>query len=115
PALSSCDTADVSGEKIFLALDRVLHRHWPGADHGAECSKTDPAIYCSGAGVNQYEPILADVFESDLVPALHELAQVATELSTIRVQRGPKKGASWTLADALEKLTTILFNQDYAA
>src|SRR5262249_22677983 len=58
---------------------------------------------------------LADAFESDLVPALHEIAKVATELSSIRVQRGPKKGDTWTLADALEKLTKILFNQDYAA
>jgi hypothetical protein len=39
---------------------------------------------------------------------------VATQMSQITVQRGPSAGQVWTGADVLEKLTTILFSQDYA-
>ena len=111
---TTCDTTDTSGEQIFLALNEVLNKHWPGTDHGPECSKTDPTIFCSEAGVNRYEPILVDAFHSDIIPALHEFASVAHDLSKITVKRGPSTGQVWTGADVMEKLTTILFSQDYA-
>jgi hypothetical protein len=74
----------------------ILHRHWA----------TD--------GGNTYEPILADAFESDLVPALVEFSKVATQLSKVTIQRGPKAGTQWTGADVLAKTAKILFSQDYA-
>ncbi len=115
-AETSCNLTDFSGEQIFMDLSVILNKHWPGATHGAECQSSSPSmpIYCDGAGVNNYEPILADSFESDIIPALNEFASVATELSKITVQRGPNAGQVWTGADVLEKLTTILFSQDYA-
>jgi hypothetical protein len=114
PDLSSCDLADTSGEQIFGSLVSVLNRHWPGPDYGAECSKTSKDTYCSEAGVNRYEPLLADAFVADIVPALHEFAQVATQLSKITVQRGPNAGQTWTGAQVMAKMTEILFSQDYA-
>jgi hypothetical protein len=105
----------VQGEQVFGDLIEVLNRHWPAPDHGPECSKTDKTIYCSEAGVNHYEPILSEAFVSDIIPALHEFAKVATQLSKITVQRGPNKGQTWTGAQVLEKMTQILFDPKYAA
>ncbi len=115
-AETSCDLNDFSGEQIVVDLSVILNKHWPGTDHGAECQSTSSAMptYCDGAGVNHYEPILADSFHSDIIPALNEFAQVATEMSKITVARGPNKGQVWTGAEVMEKLTTILFSQDYA-
>ncbi|MFT3768484.1 MAG: hypothetical protein QM820_23800 [Minicystis sp.] len=113
--LSTCKTDDFSGEKIFMDLFELLNKHWPGPDHGPECAKGSNTIPCSEAGLNRYEPLLADAFVTDLIPALHEFAKVAVQLSKITVKRGPKAGQTWTGAEVLEKLTTILFSTDYAA
>jgi hypothetical protein len=113
-----CDVADTSGEQLFVDLLDILNRHWPGKEHGAECNGSGNAAtnkrYCSGAGVNTYEPLLADSFDGDLIPALHEFAKAASQLSTITVARGPNKGQTWTGAEVLEKVTRILFDQSYA-
>ncbi len=115
-AETTCNLADFSGEQIFIDLEHHPEPHWPAANHGPECQSTSSTmpIYCDGAGVNNYEPILVDSFASDLIPALNDFATVATELSKITVQRGPSAGQTWTGAQVLEKLTTILFSQDYA-
>lgn len=115
----TCDTNDYTGENMFLGLISTLSKHWPGPEHGAECVKTvkpdNNARYCSEAGGNRYEPILTDAFMSDLIPAIHELAQSVTELSTITVARGPKAGQTMTGAEVLEQVTKILFDPKYAA
>jgi hypothetical protein len=118
PDLSSCDKADSSGEQLFVEFVNVLNRHWPGAEHGKECSKTgtakDNKEYCSEAGANTYEPILAEAFRTDLVPALHDFAKVATEISKITIKRGPKAGQTLSGAALVEKMTRILFDPAYA-
>lgn len=115
PDLSSCDTGDFTGEKIFVALFELLHKHWPGPDHGPECQKGSATIPCSEAGLNRYQPLLSEAFLTDIIPALHEFARVAVKVSKVTVKRGPNKGDVWTGAEVLEKLTRILFNTDYAA
>ena len=116
--LSACDGTNIDGESMFANLLDVLHRHWPGRDHGPECDPTGTAetngLYCSEAGGNRYEPIMADVFESDLIPALHEFAKVAQGVS-VTVRRGPHAGEVWKGPAILEKVTKILFDQKYAA
>jgi hypothetical protein len=109
----------VDGERMLLDLIETLKRHWPGPDHGPECSesgdaKTNPS-YCSGAGINRYEPILAEAFASDIVPALHEFSKLVTQASKITVGRGPKAGEVWTGAKVLEKTARILFSTKYAS
>lgn len=84
------------GEQHFVDLIDILHRHWA----------TD--------GGNTYEPILADAFESDLIPALVEFSKVSTQLSKVTIQRGPKAGQVWTGADVLARTAKILFSQDHA-
>jgi hypothetical protein len=119
PDLSSCDTDNTKGELLFIAVIDILNRHWPGKEHGAECNKSGSAsknpLYCSEAGVNHYEPIMAEAFRSDIIPALHEFAKIARDVSKVTVKRGPKAGDVWTGAEVLEKMTRILFDQKYAA
>ena len=116
--LSYCDKLDFTGEQFFLDLASVLYRHWPGPDHGPECDKsgspqTNPR-YCSEAGGNLYEPILKDVFESDLIPAVVRLSGVAATQSKVTVARGPSAGDVWSGADVMEKLVRVLFSQPYS-
>lgn len=85
------------GEQELVDLIDILHRHW------------------SKDGGNTYEPILADAFKTDLLPALVEFSKVATEVSKITVARGPNAGKVWTGGDVLAKTAKILFSQDYAA
>ncbi|MFO0762953.1 MAG: hypothetical protein U0359_41340 [Byssovorax sp.] len=119
PDLSFCDTDNMKGELLFIEVIDILNRHWPGKDHGAECSADGSAKtnkkYCSEAGVNRYEPIMIEAFRTDIIPALHEFAKVARDLSKVTVKRGPKAGQVWTGAEVLEKMTRILFDQKYAA
>jgi len=56
-----CDANDFTGEEMFLRLSDTFYKHYPGPDHGDECSSaiapTDRR-FCSEAGINAYEPIL---------------------------------------------------------
>jgi len=120
---SSCQQQNgeylADGELMLLDLIEVMKRHWPGPEHGPECSSSGNAAtnpeYCSGAGVSTYEPILADAFMTDVIPALHEFSKAMRDVSKVTVQRGPKAGQVWTGADVLERTARILFDPDYAA
>ncbi|WP_281327506.1 hypothetical protein [Polyangium sp. 6x1] len=106
------------GEVMLLDLIEIMKRHWPGSDHGEECNSSGDAqtnpLYCSGSGVNTYEPILADAFMTDIVPALHEFSKAMRDVSKITVARGPNAGKVMTGADVLEKTAQILFDPAYA-
>ncbi len=116
--VSICDTTNIRGERMFLDLGETFWRHYPGPDHGSECTdsvdRSDPR-YCSGAGLNRYEPILEKAMRTDLIPALHEFAIAAHEVSKITIARGPRAGQQLTGSQVLELTTRILLSQDYAA
>ena len=116
-AVTMCDVNDLTGESFFLDLVGTLWRHWPSADAGPYCQiggdKTSPR-YCSGAGINRYEPILVEALQGDLIPALHEFAIVAQTVS-ITYQRGPKAGQTIRGSEIIELITRLLFDQTYAA
>lgn len=115
-SVTQCDTADYSGETFFLDLVSALWRHWPDKEHGDYCSETvskNDARYCSGAGINHYEPIIAEALNGDLIPALHAFAKVAKE-TEITVLRGPNKGSKVRGSEVVEKIVRILFSQPYA-
>ncbi len=109
------DDAD-TGENMFLDLVSTLWRHWSTEDAGAICQYADPSDprYCSGAGIARYEPILAEAFDSDLIPALHAFAVTATSIS-VTYERGPKAGQTIGGHEIVELLVRILFDQSYAA
>ncbi len=116
--VSICDKTDIRGERMFLDLASAFWRHYPGPDHGDECSdsapKTDPQ-YCSGAGLNRYEPIIDKGMRTDIIPALHDFAVAVHDVSQITIERGPKAGQKLTGAQILEITTKILLGQTYSA
>ncbi len=116
--VSICDVTNIEGERMFLDLSEAFWRHYPGPDHGSECSETLPKTdrrYCSGAGLNRYEPIIDKAMRTDLIPALHEFALAAHDVSQITLARGPNAGQTMSGAEVLELTTRILLSQDYAA
>ncbi|MEM9695572.1 MAG: hypothetical protein AAGA56_23710, partial [Myxococcota bacterium] len=111
-----CAVNDYRGESYFLDAVSVLDRHWPGPDHGDECSPdVDPSdpYYCSGAGINRYEPILSEVLAGDFVPALHEFAAVAQSVD-VTYRTGPRAGQTINGLEIVELLTRMIFSQTYA-
>ncbi len=114
---SGCNVPERRGEDMFLDILQILSKNWNGPDHGAECSeslpKTDPR-YCTGAGLNRYEPILDKALRSDLLPALHEFARAAHDVQRITIKRGPRAGEVVTGSALLEHVTEILFSREYA-
>lgn len=113
-----CDTEDYRGERMLLDIFEAIWKHYPGQEHGAECSTTvdkDDRRYCSGAGINRYEPILEKALRTDVIPALHEFAVAVHDLSQVTIQRGPRAGETISGAEILEMTTKILFSQDYSA
>lgn len=113
-----CDKTDLSGEMLFVDLIDILNRHWQGPENDGECETTgspaDNPRYCSGAGVHRYEPIIAKAGRSDLVPALHEFAKAAHEVSKITIARGDKAGTVLRGSEVLEIVTKVLFSKQYA-
>ncbi|MFO0592082.1 MAG: hypothetical protein U0441_31350 [Polyangiaceae bacterium] len=85
------------GEEYFLDLIDALYKHW------------------SKDGGNTYEPMLADSFVTDMLPALQKFSDIATKISKVTVSRGPNKGQVLTGGDVLAKTARILFSRDYAA
>lgn len=114
---NNCDVDDYTGENFFMDLLTALWRHWPGPDHGQNCSSAvapDHPAYCSGAGINRYEPIIAEIMEGDMIHAMHEFAKTASNVS-ITYQRGPKRGQTINGTEIVELLVKIMFDQQYAA
>jgi hypothetical protein len=74
-------------EDLFIALMEALHKHWQtGAGTADECLLgPDPmgngTLHCSKDGADTYEPLLAQMFSSDLLPALHDLVQIVEALN----------------------------------
>jgi hypothetical protein len=116
-AFADVDPSGQTGENIFLDLVGVLWRHWADQDAGSYCAlggnSGDPR-HCSGAGINHYEPILTEALLTELIPALHEFAVVASSVQ-ITYERGPKSGTTISGAAIIELITKILFDQVYAA
>ncbi len=82
---------------LLAKLFDTLRRHWPGDEADAdECppgAKQGDADFCSKAGLVRYEPFLADVFATDLLPALRNLSVAADGLTIAsHVDGGPVDG-----------------------
>ncbi len=116
-SVTQCSLADYTGENMFLDLVSTLWRHWPDMNHGDYCdhnASPDNPRYCSGAGIDHYEPILGEAFLGDIIPALHDFAKVASQVD-VTVERGPNKGKKVNGTQIVEMLVKILFDQEYAA
>ncbi|WP_437573929.1 hypothetical protein [Sorangium sp. So ce887] len=112
---------DSTGEEILIDLFSTAYRHWPGKEHGPECIKAgSPATntaYCSEAGANSYEPLMADALQAeDVMASSVAFAGMLIDPSApVTVQRGPGAEQTWTKAQAIEKLARIFFSTRHAA
>ncbi|MBI2390824.1 MAG: hypothetical protein HYV09_14635, partial [Deltaproteobacteria bacterium] len=72
-------------EQYFIRLVQTFHRHWSVGKNPVRCAdggtpESNPK-FCYKTNVRQFEPILAEAFATDIVPALHELTKVVRGLS----------------------------------
>lgn len=136
PLLKAFD--DHGAAELFLENIEILYRHWPSPAHGPECNKNgnfaqrpwqkylndqDKAVHavnpaynpkwCNESGVSRYEPILAQAFVTDFLPALGELVKLLDDPNFIVDDR--TGGQPHSGLDILHETTVALFDPDYAA
>jgi hypothetical protein len=75
-------------EDLFVRLLKTLHRHWQ-SDKGTiqECDPAAPRTSvrsCAQDGLVRYEPLLIEIFRSDLLPALHDAVKTVKGLNVRR-------------------------------
>lgn len=72
-------------EDYFIGLVSTFHRHWSEGKNPVRCTdggtpESNPK-FCYKTGLRRYEPLLAEAFASDIVPALHEATKVLKGMS----------------------------------
>ena len=70
-------------EDLFLELANATYRHWPGAEASTDECRLAGGKMCPRAGMNTYEPLIAEALAGDVLPALTELTK-ALELLPIQ-------------------------------
>jgi hypothetical protein len=90
-ALAPLATAFVNHgrEDLFIQVMETLHDHWQTAaganaqpDGPSECQLTlMPSTTCTKDGADTYEPLLAQIFNSDLLTALNKITGVAAGMT----------------------------------
>jgi hypothetical protein len=137
PLLKAFD--DHGHAELFLEQIEILYRHWATPNHGpTECNNNgdfskrpwqkylsdadkathsvNPAYnpkYCNESGISRYEPILAQAFVTDFLPALGELVKLLDNPSFVTHDR--LNGAPYSGLDVLLETTSALFDPDYAS
>ncbi len=88
PATMAPALIDTSrGSRLFVDLFDVFHRHWETAQSGDFQSDTRCATCSTGRnfgyrdGASRYEPILTEVMQGDLLPALGELTLALRDIN----------------------------------
>lgn len=72
--------ADGKGrEQYFIRLISTFHRHWSKGSNPTRCTdggtpESNPK-FCYKTNVRAYEPVLAEAFATDIIPALNELTK----------------------------------------
>ncbi len=63
----------------FVRLVQTMNKHWSPGGNPTRCKdgvpETDPR-FCAKSNARAYEPILAEAFATDIVPALHEVTKI---------------------------------------
>jgi hypothetical protein len=71
-------------EDLFVELSSIISRHYPNADASADECKLTPTKNCVRDNVVSYEPLLTEVFPTDVMPAIVGLSK---ELTTMIVKK----------------------------
>ena len=103
----------------------VLHKHWQtgkGAARASARSRSAPPCNCTKDGADTYEPLLAQIFSSDMLTALHDVVKIlegitrahVRDASTRRRTRAPRRGRRSTASPSLANATRALVDPPYA-
>jgi hypothetical protein len=73
-------------EDLFIGLMEALHKHWQSSKGTAdECllgvDATGKKVTCTQDGADSYEPLMAQIFASDMLTALHDLVKIVAGIS----------------------------------
>ncbi|MGD0526122.1 MAG: hypothetical protein ABSE49_13305, partial [Polyangiaceae bacterium] len=99
-------------EDLFIALMNALDKHWQSAAGTAsECTlQISPAINCTKDGADTYEPLLAQIFSSDMLPAMHDLIKILEGISVPTCAATDPTTHQCTKAGTSEDGVTVLAN-----
>jgi len=107
-------------EDLFLELASATYRHWPGAEASADECRLAGGKMCPRAGMNTYEPLIAEALAGDVLPALNELTK-ALELLPIKrcdavdpTTKACTKTTQVTGIDVAAAATRSMLDPDYA-
>jgi hypothetical protein len=99
-------------EDLFIALMNALNKHWQSGQGTAnECTlQISPAVNCTKDGADSYEPLLAQIFSSDMLPALHDLVKILQGISIPTCAATDPTTHACTKAGTAEDGVTVLAN-----
>jgi hypothetical protein len=99
-------------EDLFIGLMNALNKHWQTAQGTAnECTlQISPTINCTKDGADSYEPLLAQIFSSDMLPALHDLVKILQGMSIPTCAATDPTTHTCTKAGTAEDGVTVLAN-----
>jgi hypothetical protein len=99
-------------EDLFIGLMNALNKHWQtGKGTANECTlQISPPINCTKDGADSYEPLLAQIFSSDMLPALHDLVKILQGISVPTCATTDPKTNACTKAGTAEDGVTVLAN-----
>jgi hypothetical protein len=99
-------------EDLFIALMNALNKHWQSGQGTAnECTlQISPAVNCTKDGADSYEPLLAQIFSSDMLPALHDLVKILQGISIPTCTATDPTTHACTKAGTAEDGVTVLAN-----
>ncbi|HEX7663041.1 MAG TPA: hypothetical protein VF407_00945, partial [Polyangiaceae bacterium] len=114
--------ANHNAEGLLVKVLDVIYQHWNDKNATAQdCSdnKADPR-YCAKDGLNSYEPLLAETFPGDMLPALHDLEKILETVTIPKCTAYDAKTNKCTTTTPQDGITTLaattrtLFDEDAA-
>ena len=75
--------ADHKREDLFIGLMEALHKHWADDKGSAAECKLNGTTNCAKDGAVSYEPLLVEMFNSDIMKGLNQLSKT---LQTVQVK-----------------------------
>jgi hypothetical protein len=106
-------------EDLFIALMNVLNKHWQSAQGAAanpnECalavdSTGKATSTCSQDGADSYEPLLSQIFSSDMLTALNAFMKVVEGISIPTCAKADPTTGACTMAGPSTNGVSILAN-----
>ncbi len=108
-------------EDVFLEMLEILYKHMPNTDVTTNECKMSGGRTCTKEGLVSYEPLLAEVFLSDLFPAISKLNASLNTVTVSQCEKADSRtGECTTLSkpltayDVLAQAVRAMVNPDYA-